>query len=110
MPTSSRSVTLTNSITGPIAVITAANNRARRNMFLTMLSATTIWTTTATGAMIPTTDMYGTRMLRRDGRLTTMVIGTGSTPGDTPGSMIRPGATLHSITGAGLVSADAGVG
>ena len=76
-----------------------------------MSSATMISTTTATGATIRITAMSGSPTASMPaGRPIMRVIGIGFLPGDGPGSMTIPGATLPSTTAAGSALAVAGDG
>src|ERR1019366_6816527 len=101
-PTSLTSADQTNLTTGRTTAITATTTRARRSMCPTMLSAMRISMTTETGATIRTTAMSGFPTgLPQVGRLITKATGTGSLPGDTPGSMTLPGAMRRSTTDAG---------
>src|ERR1700722_15266562 len=76
-----------------------------------MSLATTISTTTATGATTPTTDTSGSPTTSmKAGLLITKDTGIGSRLGDGLGSTTLLGATLRSTTAVGLASADAGDG
>src|SRR6202040_1237584 len=76
-----------------------------------MSLATTILTTTATGATTPTTDTSGSPTTSmKAGLLITKDTGIGSRPGDGLGSTTLPGATLRSTTAVWSASADVGDG
>src|SRR4051812_25007333 len=96
------------SINGARIVIAAMMVRNRFDMFHGKSLATRISMTTAIGKTSPATALYGFREFPSDGLLITTATGHGFHHGAGPGSMMRRGVTLRSITADGWRFATAG--